>query len=141
MTRYLLDTNIISEPFKLKPDPSVVTKLQETSTECMIASVSWHELLYGLHRMPNSRRREQLETYLFQTIQPHFPIISYDEAAAVWFAEQRAALTISGRTPSYADGQIAAIASVNNLILVTRNIHDYQAFTTLKIDNWFEKSA
>ncbi|MEM9009542.1 MAG: PIN domain-containing protein [Cyanobacteria bacterium P01_F01_bin.86] len=109
MTRYLLDTNIISEPFKLEPDLSVVTKLQEFSTESMIASVSWHELLYGLYRMPSSRRKQQLETYLFQTIQPHFPIIPYDEVAAAWFAEQRAKLTTSGRTPSYADGQIAAI--------------------------------
>ena len=141
MTRYLLDTNIISEPFKLEPDLSVVTKLQEASTESMIASVSWHELLYGLYRMPSSRRKQQLETYLFQTIQPHFPIIPYDEVAAAWFAEQRAKLTTSGRTPSYADGQIAAIASINNLILVTRNTSDYQAFTKLKLENWFEKSA
>ena len=118
MSRYLLATNIISEPFKLEPNLSVVAKLQAASTESVIASVSWHELLYGLYRMPSSRRKQQLETYLFQTIQPHFPIIPYDAAAAEWFSEQRAQLTTSGRTPSYADGQIAAISSVNDLSLI-----------------------
>jgi tRNA(fMet)-specific endonuclease VapC len=36
------------------------------------------------------------------------------------------------------DGQIAAIAKVNGLILVTRNISDYQEFLDLRIENWFD---
>ena len=55
MLRFLLDTNIISEPFKLKPAISVVSKLQDSSAESAIAAVTWHELLYGFHRMPTSR--------------------------------------------------------------------------------------
>ena len=136
--RFLLDTNIISEPFKLKPSPSVVAKLQENGKDSAIASVTWHELLYGFHRLPPSRRKQQLETYLFETIQPHLPILPYDKKAAEWFASERARLTALGQTPSYVDGQIAAIARVNNLILVTRNISDYQSFATIEIENWFE---
>lgn len=136
--RFLLDTNIISEPFKLNPVASVMTKLQQHSTESAIAAVTWHELLYGFHRMVASRRKQQLEIYLFQTIQPNLPIFTYDQQAAAWFATERARLTALGSPPPYADGQIAAIATVNNLVLVTRNVDDYQSFLGLELENWFE---
>ena len=137
MLRFLIDTNIISEPFKLEPVHSVVAKLQEASEESAIAAVTWHELLYGFHRMPTSRRKRQLEIYLFQAIKPNLPILSYDERAAEWFAMERSRLTLLGKPPCYPDGQIAAIANVNHLILVTRNVQDYQGFTDLEIENWF----
>jgi tRNA(fMet)-specific endonuclease VapC len=43
-----------------------------------------------------------------------------------------------GKTPSFADGQIAAIAKVNDLIIVTNNIADYVDFTGLQVENWFK---
>ena len=138
MVKYLLDTNIISEPFRLQPNSVVMEKLDTHGDEGAIASVTWHELLFGFHRMSTSRRKQQLEVYLFETLQPHIPILPYDEQAAQWFAEERARLTAIGKPPSYADGQIAAVASVNNLILVTRNVSDYETFTGIEIENWFE---
>jgi tRNA(fMet)-specific endonuclease VapC len=42
-----------------------------------------------------------------------------------------------GKTPSFADGQIAAIAQVNNLILVTNNVSDFSDFHNLQLENWF----
>jgi tRNA(fMet)-specific endonuclease VapC len=43
-----------------------------------------------------------------------------------------------GKTPAFVDGQIAAIAYCNNLILITNNISDFDNFQGLKIENWFE---
>ncbi len=60
----------------------------------------------------------------------------HDIAAAEWFAVERARLTSIGKTPAYADGQIAAIAQVNNLTLVTNNVADYTDFQNLNIENW-----
>ncbi|MGA1603765.1 MAG: type II toxin-antitoxin system VapC family toxin, partial [Prochlorothrix sp.] len=136
--RFLLDTNIISEPFKLQPSPTVVDKLQQHSDNSAISAVTWHELLYGFHRLPESRRKKQLEIYLFEIIEPNLPIIPYDNKAAEWFAIERARLIALGHPPAYADGQIAAIAQVNNLILVTRNLSDYCNFLGLTLTNWFE---
>ena len=51
-----------------------------------------------------------------------------DGEAALWHAEERARLTAQGRTPSYVDGQIAAIAKTNDLTLVTRNTSDFVRF-------------
>jgi tRNA(fMet)-specific endonuclease VapC len=48
------------------------------------------------------------------------------------------ALTKGGRQPAFVDGQIAAIAKVNQLILVTRNTADYEGFSDLQIENWHE---
>ena len=45
-------------------------------------------------------------------------------------------LTGIGKTPTFVDGQIAAVAAVNNLTLVTANVADYTDFEGLRIENW-----
>jgi tRNA(fMet)-specific endonuclease VapC len=49
-------------------------------------------------------------------------------------------LKACGKTAAYIDGEIAAVAAVNNLTLVTRNTDDFQFFDGLVIENWFEQS-
>ena len=63
-------------------------------------------------------------------------ILPYDDRAAEWHAKERARLSSSGLTPSFVDGQIASIAKVNDLILVTRNTDDFKPFSKLKLENW-----
>ena len=135
--RYLLDTNIISEPVRPVPNPNVMAQLIEAKSTVAIASVVWHEILLGCYRMPDSKRRRAIEAYLEEEVKVKLPILPYTQEAAEWFAKERARLIAIGQTPSYADGQIAAIAKVNNLILVTRNVADYANFQDLPIENWF----
>lgn len=135
--KFLLDTNIISESIKLQPNPIFLEHFRQNLEESAIASVTWHELLYGLYRLPESRRKKDLSDYLIQVIQDKMIILPYCHAAAQWFATERARLTTLGRMPSYPDGQIAAIARVNHLILVTRNISDFADFEELTTENWF----
>lgn len=61
----------------------------------------------------------------------------YATDAAQWHATERARLVKIGRTPSFADEQIAAIAKVDNLILLTNNVVNYADFLDLQIKNWF----
>ena len=63
-------------------------------------------------------------------------ILPYDESAADWHAAERARLVSAGKTPSFADGQIAAIAKTNDLILVTLNLADYADFRDLALEDW-----
>ena len=135
--RYLLDTNIISEPVRPVPNANVMAQLIEAKSTVAIASVVWHEILLGCYRMPDSKRRRAIEAYLEEEVKVKLPILPYTQEAAEWFAKERARLIAIGQTPSYADGQIAAIAKVNNLILVTRNVADYANFQDLPIENWF----
>lgn len=64
------------------------------------------------------------------------PILPYDEAAADWHARERARLVAAGRTPPLLDGQIAAVAAVNDLVLVTSNVRDFRGFDGLRIEDW-----
>jgi tRNA(fMet)-specific endonuclease VapC len=134
--RYLLDTNIISEPLRPLPDQAVLNHLREQQAEIAIASVVWHELWYGSYRLPASTKRSVIEAYLKDVVARAIPILSYDQRAALWHAEERARLTLIGKTAPFADGQIAAIATTNDLCLVTFNHDDYAAFQGLRLEDW-----
>jgi tRNA(fMet)-specific endonuclease VapC len=133
-----LDTNVISEAIKTLPNEAVMRKLKAHQEEIATASPVWHELQFGCYRLPVSRKRSILETFLSNVVRPSMVILPYDEDAAKWHAGQRARLNTIGKPPSFADGQIAAIAKVNQLILVTRNIADYAGFSELDLQNWHE---
>jgi tRNA(fMet)-specific endonuclease VapC len=63
-------------------------------------------------------------------------ILPYDDRAAEWHARERVRLSPKGKMPPFVDGQIAAITKVNGLVLVTRNVEDYESFSGLKTENW-----
>jgi tRNA(fMet)-specific endonuclease VapC len=138
--RFLLDTNVVSQPVAPVPDPNVLTKLKKHEEEMAISAVVWHELIFGARRLPRSRRRQAVERYLAEVVEPSVPIVPYDAAAAAWHGEERARLQAAGLTPAYADGQIAAVAKVNGLVLVTRNVANFQNFDGLELENWFAGS-
>lgn len=134
--KYLLDTNVVSEPLRPKPSAGVVRRLQKHEQEIAIASIVWHELRFGVERLPPSRRREVVERYLDEVVLPAIPILAYDHAAAEWHARERARLVAKGETPSFADGQIAAIAHVHDLTVVTFNKADFRRFAGLQVTMW-----
>jgi tRNA(fMet)-specific endonuclease VapC len=134
--KFLLDTNILSEPMKISPNKGVMQKLQENAGELAMASPVWHELLFGAFRLPVSKKRKALESYLFEVILTDIPLLTYDSRVARWHAEERARLQTKGLTPAFVDGQIAAITATNNLTLVTRNTFDFKQFRGLQIVSW-----
>ena len=135
---YLLDTNVLSEPLKPEPNQNLMAKLRKHQVETATAAPVWHELLFGCLRLPPSRKRKMIATFLEDVVLRNMDILPYDDRAAEWHAEQRARLSVRGKAPSFVDGQIAAIAQVNGLFLVTRNTHDFESFKHLKILNWHE---
>ncbi len=137
MVRFLLDTNILSEPLRPQPNLTVIQRLTDQSEELSTASIVYHEMLFGCRRLPESRRRQVIAAYLQDEVETKLVILPYDAEAANWHAAERARLVGNGRTPPYLDGQIAAIAVVNDLILVTNNTSDYADFQTLQLQNWF----
>ncbi|MGD9787972.1 MAG: type II toxin-antitoxin system VapC family toxin [Sulfuricellaceae bacterium] len=131
---YLLDSNILSEPLKPAPNPGVMASLHRHA--CATAAVVWHELNYGCERLPAGAKKQTIADYLRQLAAAQLTILPYDENAAVWHAGERAKLAAQGKTPSFADGQIAAIAKTHGLVVVTRNTGDFE-FEGLKVENWF----
>lgn len=133
---YLLDTNVLSEPLRPAPDAKVLDRMRENRERLATASVVWHEMLFGCERLPESERRAGIEDYLHRVVAASVEILPYDERAAGWHASERARFSLAGRTPPFADGQIAAVAHENDLVLVTSNRADYEGFGGLRIEDW-----
>ena len=136
---YLLDTGIVSAPVSKTPDAEILEHLDKHGSECAIAAPVWHELTYGCRRLPKGKRRTALEAYLRDVVHRSFPILPYDEAAATWHGEERARLEAMGRPAPFIDGQIAAIAHVNRLVVATTNDKDFVRFSGLKVENWSKR--
>lgn len=134
--RYLLDTNILSETLKRSPHRGLLRRLGEHRAEVATAAPVWHELVFGCRRLPHSRRREALEDYLYGILAPSLLVFPYDAEAAALHGQERARLASLGKTPPFIDGQIAAVALIQGLILVTRNVTDFREFAGLEIENW-----
>ena len=136
----LLDTNIISEVMRKQPSDRVLSWLNRESTaELFVSSITIAEICYGLRILPIGQRRKQLETHFEQFIAQGFTgrIIGFDETAARAYAEIMGLCKEKGRPMSLPDGQIAAVAQTNQLVLATRNIRDF-AHCGLELINPFE---
>lgn len=134
--RYLVDTNVLSEPTRPQPSSHILDRLREHRDQICTAAPVWHELLYGVRRLPASKRRQRLETYLLETLAPGLQILAYDSKAAEWHANERARLSLAGKAAPFVDGQIAAIARINSLTLVTHNVDDFVVFEGLAVEDW-----
>ena len=134
--RYLLDTNTVSEPLRRKPVADIVKRLTVLDGEAAIPAPVWHELRFGCARLPPSRHREEIEHYIMNVVRASFPVLDYNVEAAEWHALERARLSAVGKTPPFVDGQIAAIAYVNDLILITSNTRDFADFQELRMQSW-----
>lgn len=135
--RYLLDTNILSESLKPKSDANVVKRLLENTDHIATAAPVIYEIVQGAKRLPESKKRREILRYLDEFVYPNVPILPYDKQAAILHGELQAELSLAGKTAPYADGQIAAMAQLNGLILVTRNTADFAHFSSLTVENWF----
>ena len=133
---FLLDTNVLYELLRPNPNETVLEKFEFHRAEISIASIVWHELLFGCYRLEISKKRAAIESFLLDVVAPSIPVTPYNQNAAHWHAQERARLVSRGQTPSFANGQIAAVAKVNDLVLVTFNESDFKIFNDLQIQDW-----
>jgi tRNA(fMet)-specific endonuclease VapC len=122
--KYLLDTNIWSEMARPEPMASVRRDFHRYDPQFAMAAPVADELTFGVARLPDSKRKKLLAEWLEETLDV-YPILPFDLGAARWHGLERARRMAIGRPAPMVDGQIAAIAVVNSLILVTRNTDDF----------------
>ncbi len=134
--RYLLDTNVVSEALLPHPNEQALLWLESNVELAAIASLTLHELCFGVFKLPRGARRARLAAYIEDVVRPTYKVLGYDENAAQWHAEERAKLVLTGRTPAFVDGQIAAIAHVHGLCVVTANQKDFRPFRNLTLMAW-----
>lgn len=138
MTRYLLDTNIISQVTKPVPSASLITWMAEQSDQNLfIASLTLAEIRRGLLEKPTGKKRRALERWFAGPEGPQAlfagRILPIDEAAALNWARLMAEGTANGQPRSAFDMIIAAVAEANHCVVVTDNEKD---FAGIKIVNF-----
>lgn len=135
--KFLLDSNVVSELSKPEPNRGVISKFQQHRFAAAMAAPVLHELRYGLLRMADGGRKRHGLALLDSLTDAGLEALPYDAAAAIRHADERARLEAKGVIAPFVDGQIAAIAAVNELVLVTRNTSDFRLFSGLRVENWF----
>ncbi|MFN4089289.1 MAG: type II toxin-antitoxin system VapC family toxin [Alphaproteobacteria bacterium] len=130
MTRYLLDTNIISNFTRPAPSASLIAWMAEQSDDDLfIASLTLAELRRGVLEKPPGRRRDRLDAWFDGPEGPQAlfagRILSFDEKAGLVWARLMADAKAAGRPRSALDTIIAAVALANDCIVVTDNERDF----------------
>jgi hypothetical protein len=126
----ILDTNVLSELMKPKPDPTVVAWLgDQPATSLYTTSITQAEILYGLMLLPRSRRRTALEAAATSMFAEDFAerILGFGRDAAPGYAQIASGRRRTGRPISHFDAQIAAIARFMGAAIATRNTADWMA--------------
>ena len=136
---YLLDTNIVSEFVKIKPDEQVLALYEARKNLCAISSITWQEMTRGVKRMPEGKRRNTIQNFI-DKLEENIDVIPYDKFTARICGEIQADAEKTGKSLPCYDSQIAATAVSNGMVLVTHNLDDFTSIkekTFLRVEDWF----
>jgi len=140
---FLLDTNVVSEWVKSRPEPGVVTWLAEVDEDRVFVSViTLGELRHGIERLPPGRRRSRLDDWLRHELLQRFEgrVLPVDVAVADAWGAIVARRERAGHPIGSMDALIAATAEVHALTLVTRNAPDFRSSVKTVFDPWTERT-
>lgn len=135
----VLDTNVISEVLRSKPDPRVVEWVEQLPGDVAITTVTLAELLTGVRRIPDGRRKTELTTRIEAAIEPFRgsrSILTFDETAAAFYADVLLCRAAAGRPISMGDAQIAAICFAHEATCATRDLGGFAHTGVDLVDPW-----
>ena len=137
--RLLLDTNVLSEVTKPRPEGRVLEWLDGLDEDrSFISVVSIAEIRRGVALMDNGRKRDSLVEWLASDLPQRFEhrVIPVEERVALAWGDLMGDAKRNGRGMSSMDGLIAATAIAHDLTLATRNIKDFEGFGINLTDPW-----
>lgn len=135
----ILDTNVVSEAIRARPDPAVAAWLSSADTQSVyLTAVTDAELRLGVALVPEGRRLSDIETVLCGIPNEDFAgrILPFDSLAAQAFAVIAADRRAADRPIGQFDAQIAGIALSRGAVLATRNLRDFVGCGIGLIDPW-----
>ena len=136
---FLLDTNVVSEWAKPRPDAGVVTWLAEADEDrVFISVVTLTELRHGIERIPAGVGRDRLDAWLSEQMPARFEarVLPVDAGTADCWGRLMARAQAAGRPMGTMDAFIAATAERHDLTLVTHNVSDFDVLGIGLINPW-----
>lgn len=137
--RFLLDTNVLSEVTRSRPDARVLQWLDELDEDrSFISVVSIAEIRRGVALMDKGRKRDALNEWLTSDLPQRFDqrVIAVEQDVALAWGDLMGDAKRNGCNLSSMDGLIAATAIAHDLALATRNIKDFEGLGIRLVDPW-----
>lgn len=138
---YLLDTCAISEMVAVLPNENVLSWFQAQDEKTLFLSIiTIGEIEKGIYQLPASKKRTLLETWLFDDLVPNFHgrILDINRRMITTWAKMIADLKTKGIVRPSFDSLIEAAALHHQLILVTRNVKNFQDSQVTILNPWEE---
>ena len=135
----LVDTNVVSELWKVVPNPDVLAWIDAQTVETLyLSAVTVAELRFGLATMPQGKRRTIYQERLENDVLPTFTgrVLPFDLEASQAYADLMARARTGGNAIGKADGYIAATASARGLMVATRDITPFEAVGLKFVNPW-----
>jgi toxin FitB len=135
----VLDTNVISELMRPQTNESVLGWVDaQGQDELFVTAVTVGEILYGIARLPDGKRKSDLHTAADETLDVDFAerILAFDKSAAEHYGHVVSLRERNGRPISMADALIASICLSYSASLATRNIADFEGVGLDLINPW-----
>ena len=135
----IIDTNVVSELMRAKPDPAVLAWFAGHAADTLfLTAVSEAELRTGAAILPAGQRRDRLVGAIDAMIDQDFAgrILPFDSPAARCYAKIAAARRAAGKPIMDADCQIAAIVRASGAKIATRNVNDFEGCAIDIINPW-----
>ncbi|MFT4118316.1 type II toxin-antitoxin system VapC family toxin [Bradyrhizobium sp.] len=135
----LVDTNVISEPWKPLPDAHVLEWIDAQVVDTLyLSAITVAELRFGIAALPAGKRRETLHLRLEQDVLPLFEdrVLSFDLDASRAYADLMAQAKAAGKAIGNADGYIAATAASRGLMVATRDTSPFVAAGLTTVNPW-----
>jgi predicted nucleic acid-binding protein len=135
----LLDTNVVSEPLRVKPNARALAWIDAQPIQTLyLSTITVAELRVGIARMPASKNRDRLRERIETQVLPRFSgrVLAFDLSATQPYADLMAKAYAQGVVIGNYDGCIAAIALANGMTVATRDTRPFNAAGVPFIDPW-----
>ena len=134
----VLDTDVLSEPLKLRPDPKVLAWLDAQAAETLnMSTISYAELRFGVLKMPDGKRRNDLAAQIERALELFKDrMLEFNVKAAEQLAQIGARCKEIGKPATAPDAYIAAIAAANGFSVATRNVDHFKHTGVRVINPW-----
>jgi predicted nucleic acid-binding protein len=123
--KYLVDANVLSEPTRPAPEPTVIGWLSDHESELVVDPIVLGELFIGVLALPSGRKRTRLEEW-FEALTQTIECLPWDVAVGRRWARLVIDLKRRGNPVPLLDGMIAATALTHGLAVATRNVRDFR---------------